>query len=129
MSTGVQIDGSCQETMNSQHEQVFCLPTIMTSPSHWSSDSGGKIEGGAYREGETREATVGYIKVLEGDDGNIHDYSQLIKGPLIISPSATPNGASSVQFDKEVLSDRNRPNDLVGVRNKRHLDIVEEVRL
>ena len=87
------------------------------------------MENGAHREGEAREVSLGYIRVMEGDDENIHDGSQLIKGPLVISSSATPNGASSLQFDKDVLSDRNMPNDLVGVRNKRHLDIVEEVRI
>ena len=129
ISIGGAIDRSCQETMNSQREQVFCLPTIMTSPSHWSSDSGGKVESGAHGEGESKEVSLGYIRGMDGDGGNIHDYGQLITGPLVMSSTATSNGASSLEFDKGVPSDRNRPNELVGIRNKRHLDIVEEVRI
>ena len=122
------IDSSGQETMNSQNEQIFCLPTIMASPnSSWSSDSRGKMENGAQRGYERREVNLDYIKLMDGVDGNTQNDTQLMENPTIISSLSAGNG-TALSYDTNTEPDRNRPNNFIGIRSKRHLDIVEEVR-
>ena len=121
-------NNSGQETMNSQNEQIFCLPTIMASPSsNWSSsDSRGNMENSAQRGHERREVNLDYIKLMEGVEGNTQNDTHLTENPTIISPLSGGNGAA-LSIDTNTETDRNRPNDFIGIRSKRHLDIVEEV--
>ena len=124
------IDSSGTEAMNSQNEQIFCLPTIMASPiSNCSSaDSHGKMENGAQRGYEKyREMSLDYNKMMESAEGSSQNTTQhLIQNPGMGSSLSQSNG-DSVTFDATTESERNRPNDFIGIRSKRHLDIVEEV--
>ena len=124
------IDSSGTEAMNSQNEQIFCLPTIMASPisNYSSADSHGKMENGAQRGYEKyREMSLDYNKMMESAEGNGQNNTQhLIENPRIVSSLSRSNG-DSLTFDTNTESERNRPNEFVGQRSKRHLDIVEEV--
>ena len=123
------IENPAQETLNSQNEQIFCLPTIMASPTaNWSTDSHRKIENGAQRGYERRELNLDYIKMMECAERNTQKDTQQIENSTITSSHPTNNG-TSLSFDTNTEPDRGRPNDFIGIRNKRHLDIVEEVSL
>ena len=133
------MDSSGQETMNSQNEQIFCLPTIMASPlSNCSSasDSHGRGENSAQRGYEKyREMSLDYNKMMESAEStskrsdNMQQHIMENNSTIVSSLSGGNNGGDSITFDSNNESERNRPNDFMGIRSKRHLDIVEEVGL
>ena len=133
------MDSSGQETMNSQNEQIFCLPTIMASPlSNCSSasDSHGRGENSAQRGYEKyREMSLDYNKMMESAEStskrsdNMQQHIMENNSTIVSSLSGGNNGGESITFDSNNESERNRPNDFMGIRSKRHLDIVEEVGL
>ena len=129
------IESSGPEAMNSQNEQIFCLPTIMSSHSPISNcssvDSHGKMETGAQRGQyeKYREMSLDYNKMMESSDVNQQHNSQHLAGNSVIISSLSESNGEPLTFDPNSESERNRAIDYTNTRCKRHLDIVEEVRL
>ena len=127
------IDSSGPETMNSQSEQIFCLPTIMASSpiSNCSSaDSHGRMENNTQKGYEKyREMSLDYNKMMENAGGNRPNTTQhFVENPTIVTSMSGSNGEPII-FEPSSDSDRNQSNDFIGIRSKRHLEIVEEVRM
>ena len=120
--------------MNSQSEQIFCLPTIMASSSISncsSADSHGRMENNTQKGYEKyREMSLDYNKMMENSGGgNRPNTTQhFVENPTIVT-SMSGNNGEPIIFEPSSDSDRNQSNDFIGIRSKRHLEIVEEVRM